>query len=1272
MSGARDLFVGEHMRMTPRRRWVPLVVIALTLGGVALVGHDSPVVSPVLAPVSHTIVIPADQASVSARAALTPDAGSLSGSVVRFADEATPTPSGFVHPGILMDRDQLDYVKAQLALGNQPWTDALAKAETQKKLVGRLPHLTALLRVGNTALKCDPSNPGAGCIVNCGSSSNPNDGCTDENVDFEAAYTQALLWYLTNDETYAQSAIAIMNAWSAVLKDHTGVGGPLQAAWSAESVTRAAELLRYTYTPSAGKTPLDVPAFTTMLNTAFRPVLTNSTQFATSNGNWDFAGADALMNIAVFTDDHPLFDEAVRRWRARLPAYIYRTSDGPLPVAPPGGALTGKSQLTCFWLNSAPNCAKTTTVFKDGQAQETCRDTSHVAMGFASLFDAAETAHVQGVDLYSDQKDRLAAGLENVTHLINTVTNVSQYPADFCVGHGTLQPPLLEPTFEIAYNALANREGMSLPDTLATVKRLRAPSVVSVNRMMGFETLTHADTGNSCGTPANRFGKAYLGTTVPDAGDYRVWARVKSSQDSAGSLALQVDGGCPATLALDGSSAGQWTWVNTTAGDAGQPLTRSLSAGKHLFTVTPGDSGVAVDQVLVTDDPDCVPTEQGCLPPVADTSSPTQPGAPAADSLTDTSVSLSWAPSTDDRAVLRYRISRNGAVVGTSTDPRFTDRGLTPETAYSYTVDAVDAAGNASPASEPLSATTAPTTDTGPPSAPAGLTSSGVTSNSASLSWVPSTDDGLVDHYTVIRDGVAIADTPSASFADTGLAASSAYVYTVVAVDAVGNVSDASDPLSVTTQPPPGPPPPPSAPTALTATDVTDSTVSLSWTAPTGAQAVDHYLVLRGGTPVNTTGGTTYTDRGLQATTGYSYSVVAVDARGGTSPPSNAVSVTTTAAPDRTAPSAPGSLAAQVSGLGQVSVSWTSSTDNVGVTGYRLSRNGSPLGTQAGTGYADSGLSPGTTYTYTVTALDAAGNASAASTALVTTPLDTAPLGAGFAGAYFNNTTLSGPAIGRLDPTVNFAWGSGSPMPGISPDKFSARWTGQLTPTKTGTYTFYTQGDNGARLYLNDKPVIDTWNTVNASASGTASLTAGTSYNLRVEFFEGTGAATMKLQWSGPGIAKAVLPATVMTSASRGLSGAYFANTALSGAPTLQRLDSAINFSWGSAAPDSRLPTNNFGAQWTGKLTAPATAAYTISTDSDDGVRVWINNQLVIDNWSATGLTTKSVKLNLVAKSVYDIRVAYQEKTSTATAKLSWAYGTTAKTIIPTTALRDR
>ena len=1261
-------FGGEHMGKVPRRRWVPLLVIALILGGVTLIGHDSPLLSPV----SQTVVIPADQATTSAHADLTSDAGSLSSSVVRFADEPTPTPSGFVHPGILMDRDQLDYVKAQVALGNQPWTDALAKAKTQKKLVNRLPHLTALLRVANTALKCDPSNPGGGCVVNCGSSSVPNDGCSDENVDFESAYTQALLWYLTNDEAYAQSAIAIMNAWSAVLKNHTGYGGPLQAAWSAESVTRAAEILRYAYTPSAGKTPLDVAGFTNMLNTAFRPVISNFTPFSTTNGNWDFAGADALMNIAVFTDDQALFDEAVRRWRARLPSYIYRTSDGPLPVAPPGGAITGKAQLTCFWLSSAPNCAHATTLFKDGQAQETCRDTSHVAMGFASLFDAAETAHVQGVDLYSGQKDRLVAGLENVTHLLNTVTNVSQYPADFCVGHGTLQAPLVEPTFEIAYNALANREGISLPDTLATVKRLRAPSVLSVNRMMGFETLTHADTANPCGTPANRFGKAYLGTTVSDAGDYRVWARVKSSQDSPGSLALQVDGGCPASLALDGSSAGRWTWVNTTAGDAAQPLTRSLSAGKHLFTVTPANGGVTVDQVLVTDDPDCVPTEQGCLAAAPDTSSPTQPGTPTADPVTDTSVSLSWAPSTDDRAVLRYRISRNGAVVGTSTDPRFTDRGLTPETAYSYTVDAVDAAGNASPASEAVGATTAPTTDTGPPSAPAGVTSSAVTSTSARLAWSPSTDDGVVDHYTVIRDNVAIADTPTASFDDTGLAPSTAYVYTVVAVDAVGHVSDASLPQSVTTQPPAGPPPPPSAPTALTATGITDSTVNLSWTAPVGTQTVDHYVVLRGGTPVNQTGGTTYTDRALQATTGYSYSVVAVDARGGTSPPSSAVSVTTTAAPDRTAPSAPGSVTAQVSGLGQVSLSWTSSTDNVGVTGYRLSRSGTSLGTQTGVGYTDSRLSPGTTYDYTVTALDAAGNVSTPSTASVKTPLDAAPLGAGFAGAYFNNMTLSGPAIGRLDPTVNFTWGAGSPMPGISPDKFSARWTGQLTPTKTGTYTFYTQGDNGARLYLDDKPVTDTWNIVNASASGTVNLTAGTPYNMRLEFVESTGAATMKLQWSGPGIAKAVLPATVMSSASRGLSAAYFANTALSGSPTLQRLDSAINFSWGSAAPDSRLPADNFGAQWTGKLTAPATAAYTISTDSDDGVRVWVNNQLVIDNWSATGLTTKTGKVNLVAKSVYDIRVAYQEKTSTATAKLSWAYGTTAKTIIPATALRDR
>ena len=98
------------------------------------------------------------------------------------------------------------------------------------------------------------ARPSPAPIVECGSYSNPNNGCTDEREDAIAAYTDALAWYITRDSRYAKKAIEIMDAWSAVIKDHTNSNAPLQTGWAGSSWPRAAEIIQYTYTgwPNAG------------------------------------------------------------------------------------------------------------------------------------------------------------------------------------------------------------------------------------------------------------------------------------------------------------------------------------------------------------------------------------------------------------------------------------------------------------------------------------------------------------------------------------------------------------------------------------------------------------------------------------------------------------------------------------------------------------------------------------------------------------------------------------------------------------------------------------------------------------------------------------------------------------------------------------------------------------------------------------------------------------------------------------------------------------
>ncbi|GGM13894.1 alginate lyase family protein [Dactylosporangium sucinum] len=79
-------------------------------------------------------------------------------------------------------------------------------------------------------------------VVECGSYSNPNYGCTDEREDAIAAYTLSLAWYITRDSRYATKAIAIMDAWSATIQDHTNSNAPLQTGWAGSSWPRAAEI----------------------------------------------------------------------------------------------------------------------------------------------------------------------------------------------------------------------------------------------------------------------------------------------------------------------------------------------------------------------------------------------------------------------------------------------------------------------------------------------------------------------------------------------------------------------------------------------------------------------------------------------------------------------------------------------------------------------------------------------------------------------------------------------------------------------------------------------------------------------------------------------------------------------------------------------------------------------------------------------------------------------------------------------------------------------
>ena len=253
------------------------------------------------------------------------------------------------------------------------------------------------------------------------------------------------------------------------------------------------------------------------------------------------------------------------------------------------------------------------------------------------------------------------------------------------------------------------------------------------------------------------------------------------------------------------------------------------------------------------------------------------------------------------------------------------------------------------------------------------------------VSWPAAADDTGVTTYRVYRNGAHVGTTTGATtWTNANVQAATTYTYVVRALDAAGNLGDASPPATVTTPAADGTPVDTTAPTAppsLSGTVTgTPARVDLTWAAATDDVGVAGYEVLRGGVVVGTTTGTAYSDAGVAVGT-HEYAVRAYDAAGNR----GANAAVTVVVRDTQAPTPPSGLRATAVDRNWVALAWSASSDDVGVTGYRVYRGATYLGTVGGTTATVSGLSRRTTYTFTVGAQDAAGNVSAASNAVTVT-----------------------------------------------------------------------------------------------------------------------------------------------------------------------------------------------------------------------------------------------------------------------------------------------
>ena len=261
----------------------------------------------------------------------------------------------------------------------------------------------------------------------------------------------------------------------------------------------------------------------------------------------------------------------------------------------------------------------------------------------------------------------------------------------------------------------------------------------------------------------------------------------------------------------------------------------------------------------------------------------------------------------------------------------------------------------------------------------------------------------------------------------------------------------------------------------------------------------------------------------------------------------------------------------------------------------------------------------------------------------------------GWQGRYFDNRDLvGGPALVRDDGAIDFDWGIGAPADWMPDDNFSVRWTRTVT-FSPGYYTFCVRSDDGFRLWVDDALVMNLWQPMAGELHYQSPTYLQGSHVLTVEYYEQNGHALVHFWWEPASAAGTPVPA--LTPAPTGTPQAdpwhaeYFANPDLSGAPALTRQDPAVDYEWGTSAPAPNLPADGFSVRWSQPFRFAA-GTYRFTTTTDDGVRLWVDDRLLIDAWRPMrGSRSATIRLE---EGIHQLRMEYFDQSGTARARLTW------------------
>jgi hypothetical protein len=370
-----------------------------------------------------------------------------------------PAVKPFVHPGILHNRAELDFIAAKIKAGEEPWTSAwdLLRTPPVSQLTSRPQPIANVVR---------------------GAYNNPDVGASDLERAAAAAYSHALQWSLTGEKPHAEKAIEILNAYARTLQTIGGHDARLLVGMAGIHFVNAAELIRRSDAPWPEP---DRRRFEMLLRDLFYPTIRDF--FPEANGNWDAAMIQTMLAMGVYLDDPEIFNRAANY-------YLTGTARRGLTVREGNDAIRNSNGAIFNYVNNF------------GECQESGRDQAHTQMGLGYLGCACEIAWKQGVDLYSAFDNRLALGFEytakyNLGHDVpyepyRSAAGKNYYPALSPKSRGRFSP-----IYEKVYHHYHDRKGLEMPYTKQVIDRIRPEGLSLVHASWG--TLMFANLPPSLG-----------------------------------------------------------------------------------------------------------------------------------------------------------------------------------------------------------------------------------------------------------------------------------------------------------------------------------------------------------------------------------------------------------------------------------------------------------------------------------------------------------------------------------------------------------------------------------------------------------------------------------------------------------------------------------------------------------------------------------------------------------------------------------------------------